>query len=107
MRREKWIAAMAAGVFGMALVAGTGNVFAHEGHEHATGNVQAAEKGATCPVSGEKIGKKTDFTYEYQGKVYSLCCADCIREFKKDPEKYSGKDAAPPAEEAMHPAGHQ
>lgn len=44
-----------------------------------------------CPVSGEKIDEKAKATYEYKGKVYSFCCAGCIEEFKKDPEKYIKK----------------
>ena len=56
-----------------------------------------------CPVSGEKIpvpGEKGDMgeaiKYEYNGKVYNLCCPMCIKDFKKDPEKFSKK-----AEEQM------
>lgn len=60
----------------------------------------------TCPVSGEKIDKKTEVTYEYKGKIYSFCCQGCIDEFKKDPEKYieqmeKGKDMSP-HEESRH-----
>ncbi len=44
-----------------------------------------------CPVTGEKIDKKSDVTYEYKGKVYRFCCRACIAEFKKDPEKYIEK----------------
>lgn len=43
-----------------------------------------------CPVSGEKVGGMGDVVkYEYNGKVYNLCCAMCAKDFKKDPEKYS------------------
>lgn len=44
-----------------------------------------------CPVSGEKIDEKNKVTYEYEGKIYNFCCANCIEEFKKDPEKYIKK----------------
>lgn len=44
-----------------------------------------------CPVSGEKIDEKLKATYEYQGKIYNFCCAACIDEFKKDPDKYIKK----------------
>ena len=46
-----------------------------------------------CPVSGEKIGQGglAPATYEYQGKVYNLCCPACVDEFKKDPDKYIEK----------------
>ena len=45
-----------------------------------------------CPVSGEKI-KEGDMggsvKIEHNGKMYTLCCGMCIKDFKKDPEKYS------------------
>ena len=44
-----------------------------------------------CPVSGEKIDEKLKATYEYEGKIYNFCCAACIEEFKKDPQKYIKK----------------
>jgi len=54
----------------------------------------AVEVGNTiCPVSGDKIkvgGKMGDpVKYEYNGKIYNLCCPMCKKDFKKDPEKYS------------------
>ena len=42
-----------------------------------------------CPVTGEKVNEKTKATYEYEGKIYNLCCPMCIKDFKKNPEKYS------------------
>jgi len=49
-----------------------------------------------CPVSGNKIpapGEKGAMgeavKYEYKGKIYNLCCPMCVKDFKKDPEKYS------------------
>ena len=50
-----------------------------------------------CPVSGEKVplpGEKGDMgdelvKYEYNGKIYNLCCPMCVKDFKKNPEKYS------------------
>lgn len=44
-----------------------------------------------CPVMGGKINEKTKLTYEYKGKIYNFCCAMCIDEFKKAPEKYIEK----------------
>jgi YHS domain-containing protein len=38
-----------------------------------------------CPSTGDDIDPKV--TYEYEGKTIAFCCADCIDEFKKDPEK--------------------
>ena len=50
-----------------------------------------------CPVSGDRIpapGEKGTMgdkpvKYEYNGKIYNLCCSMCIKDFKKNPEKYS------------------
>lgn len=43
-----------------------------------------------CPVSKEKVGQMgPPIKYEYNGKVYNLCCPMCIRNFKNNPEKYS------------------
>ncbi len=53
-------------------------------------NVQAVEVGnKVCPVSGEKVGQMGDIVkYEYNGKIYNLCCPMCKKDFSKDPEKY-------------------
>ncbi|HLD87703.1 MAG TPA: TRASH domain-containing protein [Candidatus Omnitrophota bacterium] len=46
-----------------------------------------------CPVSGEKIVKSTDMgepvQIDHNGKIYGLCCPMCIKDFKKDPDKYA------------------
>lgn len=60
-----------------------------------------------CPVSGEKIDEETKVTYEYEGKIYNFCCASCIGEFKKDPQKYIKKveeelQQSQPREESKH-----
>ncbi|MBI3990513.1 MAG: YHS domain-containing protein [Candidatus Omnitrophica bacterium] len=69
-------------------------------HKHGEGEVtaQTTSKEAVnvgnkiCPVSGEKIGEGMEaVTYEYEGKIYNFCCAMCIDEFKKDPQKYIKK----------------
>jgi YHS domain-containing protein len=41
-----------------------------------------------CPVTGEDIDSK--ITTVYDGKTYAFCCEDCIKAFKKNPEKYTG-----------------
>ena len=41
-----------------------------------------------CPVSGAAVGD-SKVTQEYKGKVYHLCCKDCVKAFKKDPKKYA------------------
>ena len=98
------------------LLAGSHYVFAKEGHEHkmsdgtmmddgdmskgqmdskSTKGIEVGNK--ICPVSGDKIpapGEKGTMgdepvKYEYNGKIYNLCCSMCIKDFKKNPEKYS------------------
>jgi YHS domain-containing protein len=44
-----------------------------------------------CPVMGGKIDENTAFRVEYNGKVIGFCCAECVVEFNKDPEKYMKK----------------
>ena len=53
----------------------------------------------SCVVSDEKLGehgKSVKVTAPDGTDVY-LCCKDCVKDFKKDPAKYSKmvKDAAP------------
>ena len=43
-----------------------------------------------CPVSGNKVGEMGPVVkYEYNGKIYNLCCGMCPKSFVKDPAKYS------------------
>ena len=49
-----------------------------------------------CPVSGDKVpdsdktgAREEAVKYEYNGKIYNLCCKMCVKDFKKNPEKYS------------------
>ncbi|MCB9757003.1 MAG: TRASH domain-containing protein [Candidatus Omnitrophica bacterium] len=63
-------------------------------NQTSTKSVEVGNK--ICPVSGEKIpapGEKGEMgeavKYEYNGKIYNLCCPMCVKDFKKNPEKYS------------------
>jgi YHS domain-containing protein len=50
----------------------------------------APAKNAVCPVSGDKVGSiGKPVIVEYQGKKVALCCKDCLKDFKKNPAKYS------------------
>jgi YHS domain-containing protein len=80
--------------------------FAHEGH-HADSTTQPASQPTTqraavdlantvCPVTGDQVGD-SKLTEVYEGKIYHLCCDDCPKDFKKDPQKYANKVAADPA----------
>lgn len=53
---------------------------------------QKADEKVVCPVSGETMLKsQAKASYEYEGKTYYFCCADCKEKFVKDPAKYIGK----------------
>ncbi len=44
------------------------------------------------PVCGMKVKKsEAKATYEYNGKTYYFCMEECLKKFKKDPEKYASK----------------
>ena len=67
----------------------------------------------TCPVSGEEVGKMGPVVkYEHDGKVFNFCCAMCLKDFKKDPDKYIQKlkdngDYHPSGEEVTEGAAAQ
>lgn len=42
-----------------------------------------------CPLMDEKIDPEV--TTQYKGKTVAFCCADCIKDFNKDPAKYMKK----------------
>ena len=44
-------------------------------------------KNAMCPVMpGERVREK--FYVDYQGERIYLCCRNCVKAFKRHPEKY-------------------
>ena len=47
----------------------------------------------TCLVSGEKFGGDMGkpVTLTYKGQEMKFCCNDCVKDFKKDPEKWMKK----------------
>ena len=73
----------------------------HEHGEHAGDVVETVEEGTVtpglvevgnkiCPVSKENVFEMGEpFKYEYNGKIYNLCCKMCVKDFQADPEKYS------------------
>ena len=44
-----------------------------------------------CPISGDAVDPTV--TVVYKGKTYAFCCADCVKTFNKDPQKYIDKMA--------------
>lgn len=69
-------------------------------------DVQAQGNQTTCPVMGGAINK--DLYVDANGKRIYVCCAGCIEEVRKDPEKYiqklaeKGEVPASVPEEAEH-----
>ena len=69
-----------------------------DGHNHSAQSADPSVKSEAvdvgnkiCPVLGESIDEANKATYEYEGKIYNFCCAGCIEEFKKEPQKYIDK----------------
>lgn len=44
-----------------------------------------------CLVSGEAYDHDKPYVFAYQGQQVKLCCKDCLKDFKKDPDKYMAK----------------
>jgi YHS domain-containing protein len=61
---------------------------AEEANKTAT-TAKASIEQTTCPVTGDKIDK--NIFVEYKGKKVYFCCAMCVAQFNKDPEKYISK----------------
>lgn len=54
--------------------------------------LQKSDETVTCPVSGDEIKKsEAKGSCELDGKTYYFCCAECVDEFKKNPEKHIQK----------------
>lgn len=55
------------------------------------GNVVEAGN-VICPVSGDEVAKGDKAVFvEHNGKKYALCCKMCVKDFKKDPDKFVAK----------------
>lgn len=82
-------------VLGLGLILVPQNIFAEgeEGQSGAPADSALVEVGnPICPVSGEKVGEMGEIVkYEYNGKIYNLCCPMCKKDFDLDPEKFSKK----------------
>lgn len=56
-----------------------------------------------CPITGDKVSPKA--FVDYEGKRYHFCCQNCVKKFKKNPEKYLAKMATGGSGEEH--AGHE
>ena len=70
---------------------GTGFAFAQQSSVPVSTQAQLVEVGNKhCPVSGREIGAMGPaFKYQYNGKIYNLCCGGCPKTFATNPEKYA------------------
>jgi YHS domain-containing protein len=73
---------------------------------------KAAEEGilfenvqTICPVSGEKLEKKSSYT-DYEGRRVFFCCDGCKGPFKEDPQQYLSRLDAP-AEKVEKPEAEE
>lgn len=48
-----------------------------------------AKLNTQCPVTGDEADPK--LTAKHKGRTIAFCCEDCVKDFKKDPEKYVAK----------------
>jgi YHS domain-containing protein len=62
---------------------------AEEKDDAKNGEKKEAELNAKCPVSGDDIDK--EITETYKGRTIAFCCKDCVKDFKKDPDKFVKK----------------
>ena len=42
-----------------------------------------------CPIGKKSVDSEGGVVeYEHEGKIYNFCCKACLKDFKKDPQKY-------------------
>ena len=66
------------------------SVVAFAGNTSYASPTQVQDTVKICPVSGETIdgSEGKPVTFNYLGKEYTFCCANCVEKFKKEPVKY-------------------
>jgi len=68
------------------------------GHSHTAASPGVAPGMAKDPVCGMDVDPHTaKFRADHGGRTYYFCAAGCRTKFIADPERYLGKDGAPPA----------
>ena len=78
----------------------------HSGQEAENPAASSTAEIGVCPVSGEELGSMGDpVTETHAGKEVQLCCKNCVKKFKADPEKYLAKLGDPHAKHEAHDHG--
>ena len=73
------------------------NVFIFAAEEHAHGEPMKVFSGdpyylTTCPVTGQALGSMgKPVVYNHEGREIRFCCAGCVEQFKKEPQKFIDK----------------
>lgn len=75
------------------LYAGEGQDQANKGKAQSkSGAVEGASEAKYCPICGpEEEMEELSFSYKHEGKKYHFCSLDCLKAFKKNPQKYIDK----------------
>ena len=76
---------------GLAAVLGTHIALAADAKKDEKSKIKAYPL-KTCVVSGEKLGEMgKPYVFTNDTREIKLCCKDCLKDFKKDPDKYVKK----------------
>lgn len=92
MRRILFLSLLLSSAFGVVVLAAKDQSPAEATAAAAAPSTQQSDKpvNKNCPIETDNaIDSKV--TAKYKGKTIGFCCADCIKEFNKDPEKYMAK----------------
>ena len=95
MKKQTLIIAIAVALAGVA----SPSLRADDGQKHQKdAQADKADKKAkpypldTCLVSDEKLGEHgKPYVFTHEGQEIKLCCKDCLKDFKKEPAKYTAK----------------
>jgi YHS domain-containing protein len=93
MTKTHWAALPAAAAFAIVAL-GAGVLLAADEKQSPTTaptTQQTAAVNKYCAVMGDEHKIDPKVTVQHKGQTIGFCCADCITEFKKDPDKYVAK----------------
>ena len=81
------------GAMAMLLFVGVGTpAFAAESKEATAAKNDKPYPLSVCVVSDEKLGDMGEpEVLHYKGREIKFCCADCVKSFNKEPQKYLAK----------------
>ena len=91
--RSKWtvLPAVAALVLGAGVLLAADDEGAKPKAPTTAPTTQQAAANKFCDVMGEGHEVDPKVTVQHKGQTIAFCCAECIDEFKKNPDKYLAK----------------